>query len=183
MLLKKASSSVTVNTMWLPLYLSNPMGKRLKRNVMTTRRMYAAAATTYIPAPIASPSASVVQIPAAVVSPLIELPFLKMTPAQRKLMPLIDCAAIREASAPLTPAKNPPSAVLRSANPYLDMIMISAAAQQTIMCVNDPTPRNDELRSTPIRRPTAHAMTRRRANSRYCEFVKMLCSIVPNDIF
>ena len=49
--------------------------------------------TTNIPEPIASPMPAVAQIPAAVVSPLMVFPFLKMTPAPRKLIPLTTWAA------------------------------------------------------------------------------------------
>ena len=57
-----------------------------------------------MPAPTARPMPAVIQTPAAVVRPLIVPPFLKMTPAHRKLMPLTTCAAMRAGSAPFVPA-------------------------------------------------------------------------------
>ena len=48
---------------------------------------------------MARPIPAVSQIPAAVVSPLILLPTLMITPAHRKLMPLTACAATLAASA------------------------------------------------------------------------------------
>ena len=44
-------------------------------------------------------------------------------------MPLTTCAAIRAGSAPRVPLNTLPSAYVRSAKPYLDTIIISAAAQ------------------------------------------------------
>ena len=54
--------------------------------------------TAYIPAPTAMPTAEVTQMPAAVVSPLMDSPLTKIMPAPRKEMPVMILAAIREAS-------------------------------------------------------------------------------------
>lgn len=82
--------------------------------------------------------AAVAQIPAAVVSPFTALPFLNITPAPRKLMPLTACAAIRAGSAPRVPLYTPPSMLVKSAKPYFEIIIMSAAAQQTIIWVRIP---------------------------------------------
>ena len=90
---------------------------------------------------------AVAQRPAAVVRPLTEPLFLKMTPAPRKLMPLTTWAAIRAGSDSRTPAKKPPGNAEMSAKAYLDTIIISAAAQQTMMWVRRPAPLNRRVRS------------------------------------
>ena len=59
--------------------------------------------TMYIPAPIARPRLAVIQIPAAVVSPLILPPTLMITPAQRNEIPLTAYAATLAESAPFVP--------------------------------------------------------------------------------
>ena len=61
-----------------------------------------------MPAPTARPMPAVIQIPAAVVSPLMLLPTLKITPAHRKDIPLTACAATLAGSAPLLPKTSIP---------------------------------------------------------------------------
>ena len=71
------------------------------------------------------PMAAVPHMPAAVVRPRMELPFLKITPAPRKEMPLTTWAAMRAGSAPRS--LSAPMAV--STKAYLDSIMNRAEVQ------------------------------------------------------
>lgn len=131
-------------------------------------RIVAKIPTTTIPEPMARPIPAVTQIQAAVVRPRTDAPFLKITPAPRKLMPLTTWAATRAGSAPRVPLKIAPSAEVRSANPYLETIIIMAAAQQTITMVRMPASLKRLLRSTPITAPHRHASIIRKQKSRFC---------------
>ena len=122
----------------------------------------------YIPAPRARPIPAVAHIPAAVVSPFTVLPFLNITPAPRKLMPLTTCAAIRAGSAPRVPLNTLPSAYVRSAKPYLDTIIISAAAQHTMMCVRIPASLKRFVRSKPMHAPQKQAANILTKKSTFC---------------
>ena len=104
---------------------------------------------TYIPAPTVRPTTAENQSTAAVVSPRTVLPFLKMTPAPRKPIPLTTWAARRAGSEVREPSRIPP----RSAKPYLDTIMHRAAPQQTTMCVRTPASLKRLLLSMPMSMP------------------------------
>ena len=91
-----------------------------------------------------------------------------MTPAHRKLMPLTTWAAMRAESAPRMPGKLLPSGCVRSAKPYLEMIMMSAAAKQTTMCVRIPASLKRRLRSIPTAAPHRQATSNRMQNSTFC---------------
>ena len=121
-----------------------------------------------MPAPMASPMPAVSQMPAAVVRPLTVPPFLMMTAEHRKLMPLTTWAATRAESAPRVPGKSEPSGFVRSTKPYLEMIMMSAAAKHTTMCVRTPASLKRRLRSAPMAAPQAQATSRRTQKSRFC---------------
>ena len=129
------------------------------------------AETIYIPAPMARPILAVIQIPAAVVRPLILPPTLIITPAHRKEIPLTAWAATLAESAPLVPKASITPLLPMSANPYLEISMIKAAVQQTITCVRTPASLKCRLRSRPTMPPTRKAKISRRQNSAYCNNV------------
>ena len=80
----------------------------------------------YCPPPTDIPTPTVAQMPAAVVSPLTLWLCTKIIPAPRKPMAVTTPAAILDGSSPtLWTAR-------MSLNPYLEMIIISAAANDTI---------------------------------------------------
>ena len=61
--------------------------------------------------------------------------------------------------------KAAPSAAVRSAKPYFEIIIMSAAAQQTIMCVRTPASLNRLLRSKPMQAPQKQATSMRMKKS------------------
>ena len=134
---------------------------------MATRTAASNRPSQYIPAPTAIPTAAVPHIPAAVVSPRMELPFLKMTPAPRKEMPLTTWAAMRAGSAPRRP-----SMVTQSRKAYLDTIMNSAEVQAMMQWVRMPASLRRLLRSSPTRAPRAADSSSRIRNSRLSYMVR-----------
>ena len=91
----------------------------------------------------------------------MELPFLKITPAPRKEMPLTTCAAIRAGSAPRRP-----SMVVTSIKEYLDRIINSAEVQAMMQWVRTPASFCRLLRSSPTSAPSPADSSRRIRNSR-----------------
>ena len=71
-------------------------------------------------------AAAVAHKPAAVVSPLMRFPLIKIQPAPKKPMPLTTCAPIRPMSPPYVPCI------------VLLMTMIAVAPKHTRMCVRMP---------------------------------------------
>ena len=98
----------------------------------------------------------------------MELPFLKMTPAPRKEMPLTTWAAMRAVSAPREPAR---AAV--SMNAYLDRIMNTAEAQAMMQWVRTPASFWRLVRSRPMAAPRAADSRIRNRNSRLSYRVKV----------
>ena len=107
------------------------------------------------------PIPAVAQIPDAVLSPFMVLPALKITPAPKKLTPLMTCAAMRAGSAVSTPLYKLPSALTRSEKPYFESIISRHAVQATIAWVRMPASLSLRVRSMPISIPHTPASTMR----------------------
>ena len=90
-------------------------------------------------------------------------------------MPLTTWAATRAGSAPRVPEKELPSAIVRSAKPYFDTIMNSAAPQQTMIWVRMPASLKRLLRSKPMAEPKRHASSSRRHRSITCAGLNCVC--------
>ena len=120
-----------------------------------------------MPAPMAMPMEAVPHMPAAVVRPRMDTPFLKMTPAPRKEMPLTTWAAIRAESAPREPTVR-----AISTKAYLDRIMNTAAVQLMIQWVRTPASFCRRVRSNPIRAPRQAEIRMRIRNSRLSQTVR-----------
>ena len=147
-MLSGTSLSRTVNSVAVFSRRENHMCRTICSTIIRT---VAKMPTVYIPAPIAIPMPEVVQIPAAVVSPLTDAFRIKIMPAPKKLTPVMTFAAILEAS-----ALNPPYCKI-SKKPYFDTIIISAEPSATMICVRMPASFCRRLRSRPIHAPHRHA--------------------------